>query len=1424
MSEQTADTLVQKAPTEFRGSIVRTIVIGLLIVALLPALIFGTVSYLQFSNSIKTQTISEITSLAQSYSFEIEQLSSVTQSSIIGLANASAVTTGMSQYSLNSYYFFNSAAMSDLLTSTIDNMSDNGVFAICAVQSDGRVIFGSKKTQIGTILTKEKTIVDLIGTSKSAMIYNPDSNSPNQLVLVTAYTKKYAGLSSPVTILYYAKPTLLTTILKNPLSYFNAAHVFFITSDGKSVSLNSVMQTPELTKISDEKLASLNEMAAKSVNGQDYTYENYLDTSVYAYMRPISQVNATYVIEVPINSVQDQLQSLIRYSLILLAAVLLISGIIAYVGARSLAVPLVSLSDKAKQFANGDFTQKAVVNRNDEIGMLASSFNYMVSQLSAFYSSLEAKVADRTEQLRTVSEIAMNAVSAPTTLGILNRVVVSIVETLGFSYASVYLTDKSNKYLVLTDDKSRLDEALPERSLQLPVDNTSLVGWVAANAQPRLSQNINAESPKFLDTPRLKSTQSEVALPITIGDRLIGVLDIQSDNSLPIDPESLPTFVTLTTQVSTGLRNIELLESTQINLQVTAALYSATRAISQASEEDEVNNVIGTMFTRSPYVLFLMDVAGEEVHLVNIADARSTASDASLIGTTLPFAKALEQLTAGGMEIIDNFQILTNFSQLTAYFGRRGCHSAAVIPVYEGKQLKHVLALGSREDQALNSVQMQPYVNLVETIGSALEKIHLNKSLSIKERDISLLTSIDAETNKEVKLADIYSAVHDHIRGAYGQNIGFCLALKNPDTDNISIPYYFSSEFQEIGDYPPGNDRISEVFKKGESLLLDDASQNGQLMIDSAGTHLSARSFIGIPMFRGNKCIGVVSAFLTDEAGAFTADDLVTFKQLASQLALTIDLDKQKKNLEEINKTYEYEKFLLDTLLENIPDRISFKDDHNKFIRLSTSMAQFLGKTSPSELIGKVDEFHYSAEEGNDISSDARIISTQTPARNQKEKWVDPEGNFNWVLSNKIPLVSNEGSIAGLLSISNDITDLVKVQELAEHRADQLLTASEIAQESTTGTMDVEVTLARLVDLIKTRFNFYHASIFLIEPLGKFAVLRESTGEAGAQLKQAGHKLAVGSSSIVGQATGKGVPVVVGDVTQEANYYANPLLPLTRSEMAIPMKIGDRVLGAVDVQSTAFNAFSQDDINILQILANQTAVAVQNEDLFTHTTQSLTRHRLLHRVTSSNVENMTIEDAIRASLEVLHQAMPDEQITYFSNDQHGNLVTRATAGITNPDQTSHRIPFGRGTAGRTASEGIAIRVEDTQTDKESEPLNFETNSILTVPVKFADTLLGVLNIESIQLAQFDENDEEFVTTLAGNMGSIISNIQLVDQVREQVSRQQKLLEITNKIRRSVDLNTIMQTSISEIGSALNVRRASITISPNFEAQTRKEEK
>ena len=1423
MSEQSADTLAQKATPEFRGSLVRTVIISLVIIALLPAMIIGATSYFQFRNTLKTQTISQISSLAQTYSFQIEQLSSTTQYSMLSFASSSTILDALAVAKDSSYYFMNDKTLEPFLQNTIQSLGTSDVFAIYAVRSDGRIFFSSKTNQIGNMLSKNEAILSLVGTSNSAMIFNPDGLYPNQLILVSAFTKQIEGISSPVTFIYYSKPALFTSLLKGPLSYFTSAHVFYITSDGKFVSLNPVMQTPELSTITEDAQKSISDLVATAGGGNDYSYTNYEGKKVYAYIRPISQPGGAYVLEVPIDSVQSQLQVLLRFILILLAVALLLSGLFALIGARQIAVPLVDLSDKARKFASGDFSQKASVNRRDEIGLLASSFNYMVNQLATFYSSLEAKVADRTEQLRTASEIAQDAVSAPTTNEILKRVTQSIVDKLGFAYASVYLVDKSNQNLVLTEDHSGLEETLPERNLRLPLDATSLIGWTGANRQARLSQNVLAERPKLLTIPLLPSTHSEIALPITIADRLIGVLEIQSENQNAFDFESMPAFTTLTNQIATGLRNIELLESTQLSLQETAVLYSATRAISQAQQEEDVLIEINSLFKQTPYVAFTLDVIENDLHLVDLADSEPNPADQSLIGTIIPFENALQELLESGMEIVENFQLLTDFSSLNAYLGRRGCHSAAIIPVFEGNQLKHVLALGSREEAPLTTIQMQPYVNLAEGIGTSLQRIHLSNSLAQKEKEITLLNRTSSAT-EAMWSQESFAEIHDRIRNAYGATTGFCVARLENDPTRVDIPYYCAEgQPLSISSYSPDRDLISQLINSGESILIDDASITNRLLVDSPEQHLLVRSLLGLPLSSGNKVIGAAFLFTTDRVAVFDQETRVIFEVLASRLSLASLIDQQGRALKEIQDSYKYEKYLLDSLLENIPDRISFKNTSNEFIRVSKSLSEFLGSPDGKTLLGKTDEFHYFADGNESGSSPAdEVISSQTPQLNHTEKWVTREGSEQWVVSNRIPLVNSQSSVSGLLSISNDITDLVKVRQLAEHRADQLLTASEIARESTAGTMDIDVTLTRLVELVKSRFNFYHASIFLLDPLGKNAVLRESTGEAGAQLKQAGHKLAVGSPSIVGQATGKGIPVVIGDVTQEPNYFANPLLPETHSETAIPMKIGERVLGALDVQSTEYNAFSPEDINILQILANQTAVAVQNEDLFNHTNQSLARHRLLNQLTASNVENMTIEDSIRATLEVLHQAMPEEQISYFAVDQKEALVLRASAGITNPDQTSRRILIGKGIVGRVAAEKRLIRIDDVQTSPDSQPQNFEANSILAVPVTFADTLLGVINVESTALAQFDENDQEFVTTMAVNMGAIISNIRLIEQVRDQVSRQQKLFEITSKIRRSVDIDTIMQTSISEIGSALNVRRASIQISPKFEGSSKKE--
>jgi GAF domain-containing protein/DNA-binding response OmpR family regulator len=172
---------------------------------------------------------------------------------------------------------------------------------------------------------------------------------------------------------------------------------------------------------------------------------------------------------------------------------------------------------------------------------------------------------------------------------------------------------------------------------------------------------------------------------------------------------------------------------------------------------------------------------------------------------------------------------------------------------------------------------------------------------------------------------------------------------------------------------------------------------------------------------------------------------------------------------------------------------------------------------------------------------------------------------------------------------------LQNLRLLAEsrQRAAQLLTASEIAR-SASETLSQDQLLFRAVNLIRERFNFYHASVFLLDDSRQWATVRESTGEAGTEMKRRSHRLEVGSQSIVGTVTFTGEPLVVNDVTKDGVHRPNPLLPDTQAELAIPLKIGRRVIGVLDVQSTEVDAFTPDDVAVLQILADQIAIAIDN--------------------------------------------------------------------------------------------------------------------------------------------------------------------------------------------------------------------------------------
>ncbi|MFQ3534376.1 MAG: GAF domain-containing protein [Aggregatilineales bacterium] len=223
------------------------------------------------------------------------------------------------------------------------------------------------------------------------------------------------------------------------------------------------------------------------------------------------------------------------------------------------------------------------------------------------------------------------------------------------------------------------------------------------------------------------------------------------------------------------------------------------------------------------------------------------------------------------------------------------------------------------------------------------------------------------------------------------------------------------------------------------------------------------------------------------------------------------------------------------------------------------------------------------------------------------------EGNFDIRVD-----VRMQDEIGQLGQALNRLSERLKetlstLESRVRERTRNLEVAAEIGREATR-LRDIDELLQYTVDAIRDRFNFYHAQIFLVDDANEYAVLVISTGEAGRELLARKHKLAIGSNSIVGQATAQRRTFITLDTQQsEVPHRFNPLLPLTRSEMALPLQVGDKLIGCLDVQSVEPNAFDQEDVQIFQLLCDQLAIAIDNARLIADQAQRASQIAALNR-------------------------------------------------------------------------------------------------------------------------------------------------------------------------------------------------------------------
>jgi signal transduction histidine kinase len=251
----------------------------------------------------------------------------------------------------------------------------------------------------------------------------------------------------------------------------------------------------------------------------------------------------------------------------------------------------------------------------------------------------------------------------------------------------------------------------------------------------------------------------------------------------------------------------------------------------------------------------------------------------------------------------------------------------------------------------------------------------------------------------------------------------------------------------------------------------------------------------------------------------------------------------------------------------------------------------------------------------------------------------------------------------------------------AERRARLLQAANQVGQRISS-IRNLKTLLSVTVDIICDEYGFHYAGIFLVDESDLWALLRAGRGEAGAAMLAEGHKLRVGGDSMVGTAISQRKARIALDVGEEGTHFKNPHLPDTLSEMALPLIIGDQVLGAVTVQSAEQNAFSADDIAALQTMANYLAVAIHNAQLLQELEQA---HAELVRTKTFEAIATTTGEAIHW---VGNKAAPIPGSAHRVHEALGQLMAVFKTLLAEPPETRPAHPFWEVTQAsfKTASE------------------------------------------------------------------------------------------------------------------------------------------
>ena len=541
--------------------------------------------------------------------------------------------------------------------------------------------------------------------------------------------------------------------------------------------------------------------------------------------------------------------------------------------------------------------------------------------------------------------------------------------------------------------------------------------------------------------------------------------------------------------------------------------------------------------------------------------------------------------------------------------------SAYATTIQLGEEEWATLRLVDDQERTFSTDEQLLIRQVTDQLSLALENARLFQETQRRAQELEIVNKVVSSVASSLDLRNTLQSVADNLVSLLSaQNVG--IALINTEKTHLILTAEAFSTLEPstgIGLLIPihGNLGTEEVIRTRKPLFIKDVDNNPLAepirdILQQRGT----KNLLLLPLVSEQDVIGTIGVAFYDANRVIAQDELRILETIVAQIAAAVQKNRLFTQVEQSETNFR-------ALFSAMEDVVLVINRDGRYIQIAPTNPSLLVRP-PADMLGKT--FHeLLPPDIADIFLSKVHEALDNPGKVQFEYELAIAGQLFWFLATLTKL--DEQSV---FWVARDITERKKSEEAIQRRNEYLAVSAEIGK-LVTSILDLNTIFARTVNLITERFNVYHAAIFIVEETGFNAILKEATGAAGAEMKKHEHSLQLNNKSIVGTVASTGQVIVVNNVAEAPLHAFNPLLPETQAEAAIPLRIGSRIIGVIDIQAKEINSFNEDEVSIFQTLADQVAVAIDNARSFELSQQAVMEMREADRLKSQFLANMSHE-------------------------------------------------------------------------------------------------------------------------------------------------------------------------------------------------------